>query len=314
MRYTMRIAASELRKKYDAIIGWGAGSKSFTKKYNPFMYKLDAMIDTSKEKWGLILSGMCIEPPDALCRFGGDICLVIFPNIEDDVIACAKNYLKDFDTIMAALIDPESNFFHHHYGMMNQDLIFAQMFEHLGISNPSYLDVGVCHPVLHNNTYLFYEQGKYNGVLVEPNPDMCELARIYRPNNRVIEAGVGSMEGNLKYYMHPDHSKRGLNTFSAQFAASRGMEDNYCIVPILPLDKIIEENFDAPPNLLDLEVQGLEYDAISAMDTETYKIDVIRTIIRNDKNLFIEMIEKKGYVLFMETYLGDIYLRRELLH
>lgn len=314
MRYTMRIAASELRKKYDAIIGWGAGSKSFTKKYNPFMYKLDAMIDTSKEKWGLILSGMCIEPPDALCRFGGDICLVIFPNIEDDVITCAKKYLKEFDTIVGALIDPECHFLQHHYGMMYQDLIFAQMFDHLGISNPAYLDVGVCHPVLHNNTYLFYEQGKYNGVLVEPNPDMCELARIYRPNNRVIEAGVGSMEGNLKYYMHPDPSKRGLNTFSAQFAASRGMEDNYCIVPILPLDKIIEENFDDPPNLLDLEVQGLEYDAISTLDTETYKIDVIRTIIRNDKNLFIEMIEKKGYVLFMETYLGDIYLRRELLH
>lgn len=57
----------------------------------------------------------------------------------------------------------------------------------------------------------------------------------------------------------------------------------------------------------------MEYDAISTLDTETYKIDIIRTIIRNDKNRFVEMIERKGYTLFMETYWGDIYLRRELL-
>ena len=239
--------------------------------------------------------------------------MVIFPNIEETVIAEAERYLPNFDTIIGALVDDDRP--QHHYGAYNEDLVYEQIFNHLGISEPIYLDAGVCHPVLHNNTYLLYEQGKYAGVLVEPNPDMCKLARIYRPNNRVVEAGVGSIEGNLKYYIHPDPSLQGVNTFDAAYAAKRGIQDNYKYIPVMPLNQIIEEYFDKTPNLLDLELQGLEYDSVAALDTERYKVDVIRAIVRENKDRFIKMIEAKGYIHFMNLE-GDrgFYLRQELLY
>ena len=76
------------------------------------------------------------------------------------------------------------------------------MIEVLGIKDPLYVDIGVCHPVVRNNTYLLYEKGYTNGILIEPNGNMCELAQIYRPKNKIVEAGASGDEGGiLRYYM-----------------------------------------------------------------------------------------------------------------
>lgn len=63
MRYTKITSAEELRKKYDVLIGWGAGRDAFSKCYNPFGYKLDVMIDTARNLQGMIINGIKIEDP-----------------------------------------------------------------------------------------------------------------------------------------------------------------------------------------------------------------------------------------------------------
>ena len=158
MRYTKITSAEELREKHDVLIGWGAGRDAFSKCYNPFAYKLDVMLDTAESMQGKIINGMKIEAPSQVVKYKDKkICLVIFPNLEEEIIAEAEQYLSEFDTIVGSLVSVDNNPFGHFYSTEREDLIIVNMLDKLGAQNPTYMDIGVCHPVIRNNTYLLYE-------------------------------------------------------------------------------------------------------------------------------------------------------------
>ena len=317
MRYIKRTTVKELRKDNIALIGWGAGQYAYMQCYNPFMYQLDAMIDVSEKLQGQLWNGVRIEAPESLKRFSHtekSVCLVIFPNVEDEAIEKASQYLSNFNTIVAPLVIPENAVGEASYSRHQEDAVYRYIFQQLGIESPSYLDVGVCHPIIRNNTYFLYEKGDYEGVLVEPNPEMCNLARIYRPNNTIVEAGVADKEGILKYYVTSNPSLQGQNTFVAERALERGMSlEQYKKISVMSLNHVIEKYCRRTPNLLDLETQGLSYASLETLDTEAHKIDVIRTIVDEKRSEFNDMMGRKGYVHFMELSNGFVYIRKGLL-
>src|SRR4051812_46243595 len=85
---------------------------------------------------------------------------------------------------------PEQMFGKPSFAQQGEDLALESVFGFLRVAKPSYIDIGAGHPIIGNNTYKFYRQGG-RGVLVEPNPKLAELLRQVRPNDTVIEAGIG---------------------------------------------------------------------------------------------------------------------------
>ena len=77
------------------------------------------------------------------------------------------------------------------FAQCGEDRIVWFLCGYLGISPIDYIDVGAHDPVAGNNTYLFYRMG-HRGVLIEPNGTMCRKLRPVRPDDRVLEAGVGA--------------------------------------------------------------------------------------------------------------------------
>jgi len=315
MRYTKITSAEELRKKYDVLIGWGAGRDAFSKCYNPFGYKLDVMIDTARNLQGMIINGIKIEAPSQVVKYKDKkICLIIFPNLEEEIIAEAEQYLSEFDTIVGSLVSVDKNPLGHFYSTEREDLIIVNMLDKLGVQNPTYMDIGVCHPVIRNNTYLLYEKGHHDGVLVEPNLDMCSLAEIYRPANRIVKAGASPLGGNkLRYYVHPNPSYRGHNTFDEEIAREEGSLENYREVPVISINEIVEKNFDSAPDFLDIDTEGMDYELLKSLDTDKHPVKIICVEVWKNASLFADMMEKKGYIHFMSTIANNIYIRKELL-
>ena len=104
------------------------------------------------------------------------------------------------------------------YSQAGEDRIVALVLEtFLGKKSITYLDVGANHPIDGSNTYLLYKNFDIKkGVLVEPNPDMASLLSQKRPDDVVINAGMGaSQQEALQYYMMEDDA---LNSFSYQKA------------------------------------------------------------------------------------------------
>ena len=272
-------------------------------------------MDTARGLQGNVINGIKIENPSILDKYKDKkICLVIFPNLEEEIIAEAEQYLSNFDTIVGSLVSVENNPLGHFYSTEREDLLVLDMFDKLNLKNPTYMDIGVCHPVIRNNTYLLYERGHTDGILVEPNLDMCSLAEIYRPANRIIKAGASPLWGDsMRYYVHSNPSYRGHNTFDGDIAREEGSLENYREVPVISINEIVGQNFDSAPDFLDIDTEGMDYELLEALDTDKYPVKIICVEVWKNASLFADMMEKKGYIHFMSTFANNIYIRKELL-
>src|SRR5262245_33383940 len=93
------------------------------------------------------------------------------------------------------------------YSQSGEDLIVSFLFQYtLGISKPTYIDIGAAHPTRFNNTYLFYRRGA-SGVLVEPNVTLIPALTSTRPRDTVLNVGIGvTDQDEANYYVcaNPD--------------------------------------------------------------------------------------------------------------
>ncbi len=305
MRFAQKQNYNKLRKKYSTIIGWGAGVE-FSKYYSHDVFAFDHMIDGANRNIGKMINGIIIQGIDAIEQYrdSDSVLVVIYPNIENEILQQVLNLLPRADTIVARLIETQDR--KSTYSADREDLM---MFEYIKskYDNFSYMDIGVCHPVVRNNTYLFYENGLTTGVLVEPNSEMCGLAKEYRPHNKILNLGASPVptEEELKYYYDPIHP--GLNTFSKDVALSRGMDKYYKKIPVKDINTIIAENFETYPNVLDIDTEGLDLALLSHLDFKKYPIDMI-CVEAADKEEIAKLMKEKGYRLLGTTEENEIYV------
>lgn len=308
MTITTKITVAELRNKYDVLIGWGVGKNAYVRKYNPCLFSMDYMIDTNKELEGKIICGMKISNIDILEEMADKkICFIVFPNIEQAVNQEASRYVKNYDMVVAALVDAGG----YYYSESGEDILFMQLIDKLNLKNPVYLDIGVCHPVIRNNTYMLYEHGYKKGILVEPNPDMCRLIKEYRPDNTLLNMGACADESqSLRYYVSSNLSYVGHNTFDKEEANICGFT-KYLDIPVDHINHIIEKYCGGMVDILDVDTEGLDLSLIRALDTEKFRIKVIcvETAICSG-NLVEKVLEDKGYIHFAESENNGIYIAR----
>ncbi len=307
MKYLHKEEYTKLRKRYATIIGWGAGIE-FQKYYDHQILGFNHMIDGAGRNIGKMINGITIEGTDAIKRYTGDdsVLIVIYPNIENEIQLQISEFLPNADTIVARLLDigdREST-----YASNREDIIILN-YMLTGHSDFSYMDIGVCHPIVRNNTYLFYEKGFTNGVLVEPNIEMCRMAVEYRPLNKTINLGAApvSTKEELTYYYDPMHP--GLNTFLKEVAMHRGMDRNFKKVPVKDINTIIAENFETYPNVLDLDTEGLDYDLLSQLDFNQYPIELICVESSADSRIR-NLMREREYKILEITEENEIYVRR----
>lgn len=190
------------------------------------------------------------------------------------------------------------------------------------LSKPTYLDVGTHHPVFGNNTYYFYGRGS-RGVCVEPDPRYEQLIRKYRKKDKLITAGVAtSGSGEQPFYLFPK-GYGGWNTFSKEEATKRreetGIGFEIISKQIISINDIIRENFDPWPNIISIDVEGLDLAILQSLDFEKYKpeivcVESITFSYSNEQEKISEIaafMQTKGYFVFGDTYVNTIFCRRD---
>lgn len=305
MRYLHKESCFELRKKYSIIIGWGAGVE-FSRYYSHDILAFDHMIDGADRNIGKMINGITVQGIEAIVKYrdNASVLVVIYPNIEDEILHQVSNLLPKADTIVARLLDVQDR--ESTYSANREDLIMLTYLK-AKYDKFSYMDIGVCHPIVRNNTYLFYENRLTDGVLVEPNAEMCRLAKEYRPYNKILNLGASPLptEEELTYYYDPIHP--GLNTFLKDVAISRGMDKNYKKIPVKDINAIIAENFETYPNVLDIDTEGLDLELLSHLDFAKYPIDMICVESFAGSGIR-KLLEEKGYKLLETTEENEIYV------
>lgn len=203
------------------------------------------------------------------------------------------------------------------YSQCGEDMILQQLFRALRIGNVSYLDVGAHHPTYLSNTYLFYESGGH-GVCIEPDPSLFEEFREKRPRDVILNCGVGVSSEIADFFMMSENT---LNTFSkaeAERYQSYGQQRIAKIIKVelKTINDILETNFVDCPNLVSLDVEGMDYPVLQSFDFRKYrpKVFCLETLTytedKSERKLteIISLMHANGYLTYADTYINTIFV------
>jgi FkbM family methyltransferase len=210
------------------------------------------------------------------------------------------------------------------YSQAGEDQVIRYLFNDcLQLTNPQYLDIGTFHPIYGNNTYYFYLRGG-KGVCIEPNPFYAPLIRKHRPRDIFLAAGVGIGElTSSDFFRFPDQYA-GWNTFSKEEADRRQADtgiscERLSDVALVKVNDVMEKYFKSGPDLISLDVEGLDLDILRSIDFNRFKprvicVESITFSNSNEQQKIPEIasfMQDKGYFAFADTYVNTIYCSQE---
>lgn len=133
----------------------------------------------------------------------------------------------------------------------------------------SYIDIGAWRPIKGSNTYFLYKKG-FSGTVVEPNPHFKRMWRSIRPRDKYLAIGCGLEPYAKLQIFHPGAAS---NTFSSSFAQEISDSQNHKVthslnVPLKTLKEIVGDHVlnSKLPFLLDIDIEGMDYQVISSYD------------------------------------------------
>jgi FkbM family methyltransferase len=216
------------------------------------------------------------------------------------------------------------------YSQFGEDIVFEYAFHAKAITNPTYLDVGAYKPVELSNTYRLYSKGS-RGVLVEPNADLCAELRAARPRDVVLNCAVRTkdMPPQVDYYMLAGGSLNTIVRREAEHAVeSRAWGPQQVkevrSVPALTINEILERHFPNGVDLIDIDVEGLDFEILQEIDFDRFKPQVVSVEIHGGHHAqkladgsythipaeaFVAFMKTKGYRLFIHIILNGIFVR-----
>lgn len=214
------------------------------------------------------------------------------------------------------------------YSQNGEDIIIKDLFARLGIKKPSYLDIGANEPFMISNTYLLYSKGS-TGVCIEPNPYLYKKFNRKRKKDTCINAGIAFNEQTeADFYLFPEEAN-GLGTFSKEEAMFWETTGNATVgkykieavikTPLIRINDVMAKHFSPHPDLISLDVEGLDLAILQTIDFNTFKPEVIcvETLgyAANDKETknteSINYLLSKGYFVYADTYINSIFCRKD---
>ncbi len=212
------------------------------------------------------------------------------------------------------------------YSQTGEDVIVEYLFDSLKMQHPTYLEIGTNQPKICNNTYSFYKKG-CKGVCIEPDIEMVSVIKKQRPNDTVLNIGIGiTDQQDAPFYLFPG-LMNGWSTFSKEEADIRkndtGLGYKVLSVPLKNINSIMETYFSTHPNFISLDVEGLDLQILQTIDFSKHKPEVIcvETITfgylnNTEKKItaISEFMHSKGYISYADTHINTIYCRKDLFN
>lgn len=324
MRYLKRTEINSIVDEYDIVIGWGTGP-ILRMNYKTSYFHMDFLIDGTGKNIGEKIKGMEIKSSDSLLSLRGKILIIIYAIYESEILKQIEKYdIGQIDVIIYSLLDVKLKngcMVPQHNGKSCEDILLLSLINQLQLDSVSFLEIGVCHPVMRNNTYILHEQfgenDGYKGVVVEANPICWPLIQEYRKNDILVKAGIvpNNYDGEetIKFYMFP--RLLGHSTFSKDIARDTikdGYECEELMIPVKKLDTILNDYFDKEPDILGIDAEGLDEEILKNWDSEKYPIKMVIAETSNDIDMSIHRaMEEKGYCVYAETIENTIWIYKK---
>jgi FkbM family methyltransferase len=135
-----------------------------------------------------------------------------------------------------------------------------------GSGQGRYIDIGGGHPVAGSVSFWFYQRG-WNGIVVEPQPDLAVLHRRLRPRDTLVEAVIGRTAGEAEFFRVD--RLHGLSTTirgNAEAAGQHGVGFEAMTLPSFSLADLCRTYQIDAVDFLKIDVEGAERDVLEGAD------------------------------------------------
>lgn len=204
----------------------------------------------------------------------------------------------------------------HSHSQSGEDLIVNRILGRLKVEKPYYLDLGAYHPHTMSNTFHFYQKG-CEGAIVEANPNLIPAFKRERPNDTILNIGVGSNAQNgsqLTFFVFQNRSVSTFSQLESEKLQNKGEKlESRITVGVYSLNSIVEKFCKKTPDFISVDLEGTDHDVLSDFDFSKHKPKVVcvETIImpeeKKNETIF-ELMKSNGYMVYADTYINTIFV------
>lgn len=177
--------------------------------------------------------------------------------------------------------------------------------------NGFFLEVGAYNGVDLSNTY-FFEAIGWDGILIEPDPELYRQCVVSRPNSKVMNVAASDKPGTLQFTCAEGKewlSFSGENKSGEQRILAEGGSLKRLQVPCLTLNEILKD-CQSQIDFVSIDVEGYEYHVLSGFDLDRFRPRVIVMEQKaNDKDSpAVRLLVNHGYVQKLHIGSNSFYI------
>lgn len=212
------------------------------------------------------------------------------------------------------------------FGQLGEDLVLDSIICSLCVRHSvpfdeiRYLDVGANHPVQTSNTYLLQKKHAASGVLIEANPSILKNLRAVRSKDIVLNAAVVPKhytQKTVEIFISDNSELSSVNADHVHSFGEIGIIKKTETVKAVYLDDILAEYFTKPPQLLSIDIEGLDLDVLmsSRFPVRPWVIvcEPSRHFFKNSDVLFDTALLANNYFEVARTAYNIIYIDFSLI-
>ena len=152
------------------------------------------------------------------------------------------------------------------YSQCAEDLCFLYLVNYQNVG--FYIDIGAHDPNRFSVTRLLYDRG-WSGINVDANPDIEKKFKKFRPNDQFINCAVGNKDSYEFFQFEESAISTVNNEWKEKFLSENNKIVNTQVVPGISLRRIIDSISRETIDLLNIDVEGADFEVIRSAGFET---------------------------------------------
>ena len=202
------------------------------------------------------------------------------------------------------------------YSQFSEDLILYDLMADR-LLNPDckgfWVDIGAHDPVRFSNTKIFSDMG-WCGINVDAMPEAIERLKSCRKRDINLNLGVGPADGELPYYMFPDHA---INTFDKAIADRQPGLKGVRNIKMLTLEHVLDKYLPAGQHIdfLTIDAEGFDFKILQSNNWTKYRPDYVLVEVHGDDRAAVlnsdvaKYMRDVGYAFVAQGFLTAFFKR-----
>ena len=184
------------------------------------------------------------------------------------------------------------------YSQCGEDMVISHL---ANTDDGFFIDVGCHHPVSISNTFRLYKRG-WTGINIDANPDLINKFQKVRPKDVSLCVPVSDKKQEYTFYEFESDAMSTLDEEQAKEFQKFAKVVNTRQVESQTLTEILDtQKIDKPIDLLNIDVEGHDYNVLKSLDFKKYRPRIIIIEIHGfdienpTESAIFNLLKEEGY-------------------